>query len=164
MIREAQTKDLLAVSVLLKSMIEFSEKLGTELFTDDPNMRITGIFEYVILSVNDPESIVLVDETEAGIIKGVLIGCIKRYPKYLKHSVVGEISSLYPVSFATRHLKNAFDVWREEKGATATSGYVLSENEICRKIYEKHGMKAAKVWVISGSKEQKCMTSSEAQK
>ena len=156
MIRQAQTKDLLAVAGIFKELISQAQKLGTELFSEDPGTLLTGVLESIILMMNDLNGIILIDENERGEITGMIAGAIRSYPRFYRHTLVGEIVAAHPVSFASARLYEAFDTWREGKGATITTGYVFPGNAVVLKAFERHGMKICQHWITGSFKEKKC--------
>ena len=164
MIRRAETRDLLQVTQIFKNMIEYCVKLGTDLFSEDGGTLITGIIEDAVLLMHNPDSVIFVDETEKGSIKGLIAGSIKIYPKYYRHHIVGEVAAIHPISFASKELFQAFEQWRIEKGATITTGFVLPGNTVYLKAVQQHGMEIKQHLIMGSFREkQKCTMNSETQ-
>jgi hypothetical protein len=162
MIRKAEIRDLLVVAGIFKEVISCSQKLGTDLFSEDPNTLMTGVLESVILTINNPDAVILIDETEDGRITGLVAGELRVYPRFYKHPLVGEIINVYPAGFPAIKLFQAFDSWREEKGATITTGYIFPENDVWLRAVQKHGGRVVRHWIMGSFQEKrKCMTNSE---
>lgn len=141
MIRRAETKDILEVSRMVKDLIIYCRDAGSDIFTEDEDTLTTGIIESVVLTLQNPDAVIFLNVDDAGQIQGMIAGALIRYPNFHRHTLVGEIRHLYPVSFASVKLFVAFEQWRKERGATITTAYVSPENSVCVKAYEKHGLK-----------------------
>ena len=154
MLRRAETKDLIEVSRMVKDLIIYCRKSGADVFSEDDGILTTGIIEHVVLMMNDPNAIIFVQEGDSGALKGMIAGALVRYPNYHKHTLVGEIRHLYPISFASVELFKAFETWRTERGATISTAYVLPSNTGCLKAYEKHGLRIVQ-YLMTGDIQEK---------
>jgi hypothetical protein len=140
MTREAQTKDLLKVCELFKDLAKHLSKIGASIFAEDENDLTAGMLEYLVLAMNDPDSIVLVEEIEGGQVVAALAGSIKQRPKFLRNPFVAEVTLLCPASFQTQSLRVTFDEWAISKGATARTAFCPPQNEVALKAMERDGM------------------------
>lgn len=141
MIRTAQTKDIPELIILFNRLLASLEKHGNRLYTQDENRYQGGIMAFISDKMNTSRNIVLVDTNEQDRPKAFIIGWIIFYPEFFNDYILGEIQFMYPMSFATRPLLDAFDAWAQEQGATARASYATPSHEVSWKVMERDGMR-----------------------
>lgn len=139
-VREATAKDLPELVLLMAKLLVYLEGKGNNLYTDDQNTFTGGIMEYLIVSMNGFGSVVFVMTDEQDKPIGFVAGRMVNYPKFFRDNILGEIQFLYPLSLPSRGLRDAFDKWAQERGATARSCYATPTHEKSWKIMEQDGM------------------------
>lgn len=133
MIRQAETKDIPVIIRQLGNLLAHLKKQGIDSFASDQNQYIGGLIEYVALKMNNPNHVILIDG------ENILIGMVEPFPGFMKHRVVGFLEYVYPLTFSSTPLAEAFNVWAKDKGATAVVCLAHIQNEKVLAMYEREG-------------------------
>src|SRR5574343_305359 len=119
-VRLATTRDIVTVAPLFMDLIAYlrSKGNGMDLMCDDEQLCIGGVIEFLAARVNVQGNgcLFLVGE-DSGKVVSFVIGSVLYFPKFLKHSVLGDVEYLYPISFKSTPLMREFDAWAKSRGA-----------------------------------------------
>lgn len=140
MIRQAKTKDIPTLVILFSELLLSLEKHGNRLYTKDPDRFMGGIMALISDKINTERNIVLVDTDEGDKPSAFIVGWIVQYPEFFEDCRLGELQWMWPLSFGTKPLLDAFDAWAQKHGATARSCYATPTHEVSWKMMERDGM------------------------
>lgn len=140
-VRLAQARDIPKLLMMFSQLLEFLEKSGNYLYTQDRDRFTGGIMEFLGEVMQHQFATVLVKVDDEDKVRGFLVGQVVHYPKFFEHWCLGEILWMYPFGFTMREVLDEFRAWAKEQGATGEACYATPTHTISIKAMEREGLR-----------------------
>ncbi len=140
MIRQAQTRDIPHLTTLFLRLLQSLEDKGNQLYTGDERRFLGGVQAFICDHINVPGRVILVQTDEEDQPTAFIVGRMAYWGEFFEDWQRAEIQFLFPLSWAVHPLRDAFDDWGRQQGATIRTCGAMPGHELSWKAFERDGM------------------------